>query len=53
MDRRVAPLDIFIQVFERSAAMILEIVLDFDFDVAAREIAAKLIAISSEFVRHH
>ena len=52
MDNRVAQLDIFIQFVECDAAKVLEILLDFDFDVVAREIAAKLIAISAEFVRY-
>ena len=52
MHHRVAQLDVDIQFFERDAAKILKILLDLDFDIVAREIAAKLIAISAEFIRH-
>jgi hypothetical protein len=41
MDNRVAQLDVSIQFFERDAAKILEVLLDFDLYILARKIAAK------------
>ena len=50
MDDRIAGADVEIELVERDAAVILEVLLDFDLDVVAREVAAKLIAIRAELV---
>jgi hypothetical protein len=52
MDHRVARLNVVVEFFERVASKILKIFLDLNFDIVAREIVAKLIAIGPEFIRH-
>jgi hypothetical protein len=39
---RVALLDLIVEFFERGPAKVLKILLDFDFDIVARELAAQL-----------
>jgi hypothetical protein len=49
---RVASLDVEVELVERDAAVVLEILLDLHLHIVAREIVAKLIAVIAKFIRH-
>ena len=50
--RRVASLDVEVELVEGDAAVVLEILLDLDLDIVASEIAAELIAIIAKLGQH-
>jgi hypothetical protein len=52
MNHNVAALDIGFEHSERVAAQRLEILLDLDLDIRPRQLAAQVVAIVAELVRH-
>ena len=52
MNHRIAGADVKVQLVERDAAVILEIFLDLDLDIVAREVGSQLISVIAEFIRN-
>jgi hypothetical protein len=50
VDDRIAGANVEVELVERDAAVVFEVLLDLDLDVVAREVTAKLIAIRAELV---
>ena len=52
MNHGIADADVKVEFVERRAAIIVEILLDLDLDIVAREVASQLISVTTEFVRN-